>query len=398
MRCSQNLIKACSFPLSCLALVSLLLDMAGSGQAQAKRVTRPGTSVSSECAISDGGSVWQIGGDGRLFSPSINEAENFYPYAYSPSLLRVSPDGAMVFAGGEQALTRDSARKVFIEAYRLSPQGRFRLVNTFAHEPDGDLPYALAFGNGGRFLYVLTLRGSAAKRPFSVLSSYRVGRGGCVTCLRVPEQRIGVAGPDQLSMISDPQGHFVYITRPQSRTVDVYRVTANGSLKALPPSPLSLSQTPSRLLCPPGGPFLYVVSRNDSSLTQLRRGEDGTLHMAHFFRFANVNPERTVDPVLAISPNGRFLYVGDDPHSAVQQYAIGSDGALRPLSPPTTAFSPDAISIDLTSRFVYLAGRGFTNQELIHPYRISPSGALVRIKGDPTATINPASLTFACPR
>ena len=167
-----------------------------------------------------------------------------------------------------------------------------------------------------------------------------------------------------------------------------------SGLKALPPSPISLPQIPSRLLCPLGGPFLYVVSRNDSSLTQLRRAKDGTLHMAHFFRFGNVNAERTADPVLAIAPNGRFLYVRDDTHPVVQQYAIRSDGDLRPLSPPTTAFSPDAISVDLTSRFVYLAGRGFMNQELIHPYSISSSGALVRIKGNPTATVNPASLTF----
>ena len=121
-------------------------------------------------------------------------------------------------------------------------------------------------------------------------------------------------------MISDPSGRFIYITRPQRRTVDVYRVTTSGSLKALS-SPTSLPQTPSRLLCPPSGPFLYVVSRNDSSLTQLRRDKDGLLHMAHFFRFADVNPERAVDPRLVILPNGRFLYVGDEAHSTLQQYA-----------------------------------------------------------------------------
>ena len=127
-----------------------------------------------------------------------------------------------------------------------------------------------------------------------------------------------------------------------------------------------LSQTPSRLLCPIGGPFLYVVSRNDSSLTQLRRGEDGTLHMAHFFRFDNADGKPSYAPPLAITPNGRFLYVRDATDTATQQYAIGSDGALRPLSPPTVAFAPDDISVDLTSRFVYLNGRGITNQELIH--------------------------------
>lgn len=397
MQCRQNPVRACPLLLSCLAPVLFLLNMAGSGYAQAKPVTRLGVPPDPEYAISDGGAVWQVREDGKLIRPTVGEAENFYPYAYFPTLLRVSPDGAMVFAGGEQALTRDSARKVYIEAYRLSPQGRFRLADTFAREPGGDMPYDLAFGGGGRFVYVLTLRGAAANRPFSALSGYRVGRAGRVTRLPVPEQRIG-SGPDHLSMISDPSGRFVYVTRPQRRTVDAYRVTASGLLKALAPSSVSLSQTPSRLLCPPNGPFLYVVSRNDSSLTQLRRAENGTLHMTHLFRFDNADSKHPYVPPLAITPNGRFLYVRDATDTAMQQYAIGPDGALRPLSPPTVAFAPDDISVDLTSRFVYLNGRGITNQELIHPYRISPSGALVRIKGDPAATVNPASLIFACPR
>ena len=140
----------------------------------------------------DGG-YGKVGEDGRLFSPSIDGAENFYPYANDPSLLRVSPDGKMVFAGGVQALTRDEKGKVFIEAYRLSPQGHFRLVDTFAHEPGGDMPYGLTFGDGGRFVYVLTLRGMAAKHPFSALSSYRVGSGGRVT--RLPVSSSGSAMP-----------------------------------------------------------------------------------------------------------------------------------------------------------------------------------------------------------
>ena len=383
-------------PAFCLPLATFLLNVVGPGHAQAKPASRPGTPSGPQYAISNGGAVWQVRQDGKLVRPDLGEDENFYPYAYGPTLLRVSPDGAMVFAGGEQALTRDSARKVYIEAYRLSPQGRFRLADTFAHEPSGDMPYDLAFG-GGRFVYVLTLRGAAAKRPFSTLSSYRVGKGGRVTRLPIPEQRVGV-GPDQLSMICDPSGRFVYITRPQGRTVYAYRVTASGLLKVLPSSSVSLSQTPLRLLCPPNGPFLYVVSRNDNSLTQLRRDKDGALHVAHFFRFDSADSKHPYVPPLAITPNGRFLYVRDATDTAIQQYAIEADGALRPLSPPTVAFAPDDISVDLTSRFVYLNGRGITNQVLIHPYRISPSGALVRIKGDPAATVNPASLTFARPR
>lgn len=397
----QYSINAKSFARFCLSAVSFMLVVSIPGHAQIKHTADRSTLSRPEYVISNEAAVWRVQADGSLDNydyGGTGGTSTFYHYAYGPSLLRVSPDGSMVFAGGEQALMRDAVRKVFIEAYRLSPQGRFRLVDTFAHEPSGDMPYALAFGTGGRFLYVIALRGSDTKHPFSALSSYRVSRGGRITRLPIPEQRIGVAGPNKANMISDPQGSFIYITQPQNRTIAVYRVTTNGSLKALPPSPVSLSQTPSRLICPSTGPFLYVVSAKDNSLTQLRRDKDGTLHMTHFFRFGKVNPERAVDPVLAITPNGRFLYVGDDTRPVTQQYTIEPEGTLKALSPPTAAFSPESISVDLTNRFAYLVDTGETNERLICPYRISPSGTLIRIKGNPAATAGNVSLTFARPR
>ena len=122
---------------------------------------------------------------------------------------------------------------------------------------------------------------------------------------------------------------------------------------------------------------------------------DGTLQPAHFFRFGNA--KRNIDPILAISPNGRFLYVGDDTLPVTRQYAIEANGTIRALAFPTTAFSPNYITVDLTSRFAYLTKNGVSNQELIYAYRISPDGSLVRIKGEPASGIYPVSLTFAQP-
>ena len=60
------------------------------------------------------------------------------------------------------------------------------------------------------------------------------------------------------------------------------------------------------------------------------------------------------------------------------EYAIGVDDALRPLSPPTVAFSPDDISVDLTSRFVYLSGSKKNQRQPSTP-RHSPSPVRVEV-------------------
>jgi len=383
-----------------LGIATFVLGMVILGHAQTQRRTGRYTQHPTEFAVSNSGFSWRVEPTGSLVSPSDARASSLFPYAYDFRLLQVSPDGYSVYIGGQQFLTHDDKGKGFLEAFSLSPQGRLQLVGTFAQGISDNYPYGLAFGARGRFIYVLTAH-AAPGHGFSALSSYRIGRGGRITKLSIPERRVGTAPIRQgdkvfqPDIISDPQGRFVYITQPQGHTVLQYRVTANGSLKPLGFNALSLPQIPSHLLFPQGGSFLYVTSTNDDSLTQLTVGPDGRLRVAHFFRFGNV--KRTIDPVLAITPNGRFLYVGDDMRPVTQQYAIQPSGALKPLSPPTAAFSPESLSVDLTNRYIYLVDAGETNERLIRPYRISSSGVLSRIKGNPAAIYGSVSIAFVRP-
>jgi hypothetical protein len=51
---------------------------------------------------------------------------------------------------------------------------------------------------------------------------------------------------------------------------------------------------------------------------------------------------------IAITSDGRFLYVTDSSASAVSQYARGADGTLTPLSPPTAPARQTPVSIAVT--------------------------------------------------
>ncbi len=393
----QFVAKAKLFVLSCLLCsTGIALGMFMPGYAQHRSFLRQTPLVQPEYGFTKRGGVFRVDAGGNFSSYGLNSRGEFYNYWNNPDLLRVSPNGSMIYIGGQQYMTSDSKEKTFIETYRLFPNGAIRLIGSFAHGTSNDYPSALAFGAKGRFLYLLTVHEAVNKNYFSDLSTYRCDSLGRVTQLAGSKPRIAAPSLNRADMISDPTGRFVYITQPDNRTIKQYRVSANGLLKPLSPTAVSLPQTPSTLVFPPGTPFLYVVSAKDNSLTQLRMSANGTLQMSHFFRFGSV--KRTIDPILAISPNGRFLYVADDTLPVTRQFAIGADGALQPLSPPTAAFSPNYIAVDLTNRFAYLVDNGVANQQLIYPYRISPTGSLVRIKGDPASGVYPESLTFAQPR
>lgn len=342
------------------------------------------------------GGVGRVDADGRFSSLNTRIKATFGDYANNFDLVRPGPDGSTIYLGGQHSSNKEGEQdqeKAFIGVYHLLASGQMWKLGSFAHGAEDGNPYAIAFGRKGRFLYTLIAHKMTNKQYSSVLSTYQCERGRPVPRLSHTKQVIGSASVNHADMITDPAGRFVYITQPQNRTINQYRVSADGSLKPLIPPAVSLSRLPSKLIFPSGTSFLYVVSAKDNSLTQLKMSANGTLHTAHFFQFGSV--KRQIDPVLAITPNGRFLYVGNDLLPVTQQYAIGTSGAIHPLSPPTAAFSPDYMTVDLTSRYAYLARSGVTNQELVYPYRISPDGSLVRIKGDPMADVYPVSLTFA---
>lgn len=348
-----------------------------------------------EYAFSKRGSVFRVDANGRLSISGFDTKGEYYNDITNLSLLRVNPNNSVIYVAGQHYFTQKGMGGSFFRAYRLFPHARIRLIGDIALDNSDNLLNAAAFGARGRFLYLLTVHQSPNSIPALDLTTYRCHRAGRTTNLVKLKQHIGIASFNQADIVSDPSGRFVYITQPDSRTIKQYRVSASGLLVPLSPASIPLSRVPSTLVFPPSRSFLYVVSSKDNSLTQLRMNTNGKLQPAHFFRFGNA--KRSIDPILAVSPNGRFLYVADDTLPITRQYAIDPNGTIRPLAFPTVAFSPNFIAVDLTSHFAYLTKNGVGNQELIYPYRISPDGSLIRIKGEPASDIYPVSLTFAQP-
>ncbi len=387
---------------------TLLLSCAGclsvaghpDGHTQGATTTRLGSLTRPEYAILNPYTfIFRVSVDGRLNAlkddPDNPIGDSSLAH-YGPQILELNGDGSTVYIGGQIAQSgvanADEAR---IDAYHLSAQGRLRRITTFARQTDGH-PYALTFGRDGRFLYVLASRKTLLGESSS-LTGYRVSRSGRVTRLPSVALSLGPGDPGdpgeaKSALISDVRGRFVYASHSPARSVRQYRVAADGSLRPLSPAVVSLPFAPARMISPRRGPFFYLFSLYGNRMVQMRAGADGTLRRVRSFQLGGLNTYRSV----VVTPDGRFLYVGGA-HSVIGQYVVGPDGQMRPLLPPAAVFYPGELKINLDGHFLYVIGGGQNNQVFIQPYQIGPSGVLVRIKGNPTATAGNVSLAFAHP-
>jgi len=90
--------------------------------------------------------------------------------------------------------------------------------------------------------------------------------------------------------------------------------------------------------------------------------------------------------LIAVDPNGKFLFVPNTTDSTVSEYTIESNGELKlaPKSPFATGKNPSACAIDPTGKFLYVLNVSAGGS--IAGYSIGSTGALTKIPGSPFAT------------
>jgi YVTN family beta-propeller protein len=131
---------------------------------------------------------------------------------------------------------------------------------------------------------------------------------------------------------------------------------------------LAFAAPPARAATPTA--FVYATSSNPT-LAQYAIGDGGVLNA-----LGPPAPGLASSTGIAASPNGRTLYVVDQPTDNVSQYAIADDGTLTPKSPASvaTGTTPFGIAVAPDGRHVYV-----TNQDdnSISIFAVAADGALV---------------------
>jgi 6-phosphogluconolactonase (cycloisomerase 2 family) len=241
------------------------------------------------------------------------------------------------------------------------------------------VPAGAAVSGGRRALYV-TNRNSASIAAFTVDPDGRV----------IPLGAPIATGTAPRGIVLSPDGRAAYVVNSVARTVSAYAVTTAGELTPLgTPFQTGGTLNPFGVAMAPDGRTLYVVSHDENvgenegegALLTFALQPDGTPALLSSVGTGTVHPR-----TLAVTPDGRFLYIGHgDPNflqpGAVTRFALGADGLPVPLGPPipmgigngTLAVTPDG-------RFLYVPGEG--SGELFG-FAIAADGGLTPVPGSP---------------
>lgn len=255
--------------------------------------------------------------------------------------------------------------------------------------PTGSVPSAMILAPSGTALFIAN--SNSAIPPNSpactlpspgTITAYTVGTDGTLTAASGSSQ----TGVIPLAMAIDSGGHFLFVANqglqcdPTSGTISVFAIK-DATLTEVPGSPFPSSAPlapsgtgPTGVAVTPDGKFLYVSDQYDNTVTTFSVDASGVLTRGP------VVPVGTSPSVLAISPNGGFLYVANA--STVSGFAIcnqivtscndpnAPDGILAPItgSPFSAGLGPTSIVVAPSGKFMFVVDR-LSNQ--ISEYKIA---------------------------
>jgi 6-phosphogluconolactonase (cycloisomerase 2 family) len=210
-----------------------------------------------------------------------------------------------------------------------------------------------------------------------------------------------------------PTGYvYVTSTMPQSSgVVYQYGIGTNGSLTPLSTASVPSGLRPTAIVSDPNGHYVYVVNEGDATISQYSVGAGGALTALSPATVSTAGPSADITSYTAsIDPSGRFLYVvglsfvpapsaPPTTPAVILQFSIGNNGTLTPLSPssisvPTPALAP--LAIDPGGRYAYLATTSTASRSQVLQFSISNDGSLAAVASPlVTAAANAIGVTIA---
>lgn len=259
----------------------------------------------------------------------------------------------------------------------------------------GKVPSAMLLAPSGTALFVVNSNSAVpANSPACTLPSpgtitaYTVNTDGTLTAVSGSSQ----AGVIPLAMAIDSAGHFLFVANqglqcnPASGTISVFSIQ-DKTLTEVPGSPFPSAATnapsgtgPSGLAVTPDGKFLYVANQFDGTVTKFSVNASGVLTQGPVVSVG------TTPSAATITADGGVLYVANA--STISAFAIcnqvltscsdptSPDGSLTQVagSPFSAGIEPVAIVAAPSGKFLFVVNRQ-SNQ--ISEYKIATgTGAL----------------------
>jgi 6-phosphogluconolactonase len=185
----------------------------------------------------------------------------------------------------------------------------------------------------GNFLYI-----SAANQPTGVIAVFSL-TSGVISSSAL--SLTFTADNSPTGLVIDPTGTYLYAANGGvGNSISIYSIGSNGGLTSAPGSPLAdASQHPVALTMDPKGQFLYVANQGSSgsgSGSTASGSNIGTYSITSGTGFPAAVQDspfasETQPSVLAMDPNGNYLYVGNQTSGGVQAFGNAS-GSLNAIA------------------------------------------------------------------
>jgi DNA-binding beta-propeller fold protein YncE len=166
---------------------------------------------------------------------------------------------------------------------------------------------------------------------------------------------------------------FAYVTGGSG--ILQYNVGAGGLLAPLSPPTVQTGRDPAGVAVSPNGRSVYVAISREENVSQYDIGADGRLSPKSPLTVAAGDVPRSV----AVSPDGRSVYVTSSTLSStdpdkVFQYDVGAGGRLSPKSPATVANAgANTVAVSPDGHSVYVTNQSFNS---VSQYNVGAGGKL----------------------
>jgi 6-phosphogluconolactonase len=329
----------------------------------------------------------------------------------NPSWLALNPAQTRLYAISEidnYQGTHDGA----VVAYAIDPTS-MQLTRLSAVGSSGTLPAHVSVHPSGKFVFVANYGGGnvavfpvAADGTLGPASDVRpsVGPRHHARAIDDPPGQFAVSdhdGPHLHMVAADPTGQFVIANDAGLDLTLIWRLDAQGGRLLPAEAPVLVAppgSAPRHFVFHPSGKFFYNLYEHDARVVVY--DYDGSRGAMRLKQSVSTLPPHFAGSNLAsgivVSPNGRFLYVGNRLHSSVAIFAIAEDGQLRTAYETWThADSPRSIAMDPSGEIMFSCNQ---RSDSLTSFRINPANGALAFTGRFEAVGSPAVMVPLKPR
>jgi 6-phosphogluconolactonase len=329
----------------------------------------------------------------------------------NPSWLAVNPAQTRLYAISEID-NYQGAHDGAVVTYAIDPTS-MQLTRLSAVGSSGTSPAHVSVHPSGKFVFVANYGGGnvavfpvAADGTLGPASDVRpsVGPRHHARAIDDPPGQFAVSDHDSphLHMVAaDPTGQFVIANDAGLDLTLIWRLDPQGGRLLPAEAPVLVAppgSAPRHFVFHPNGKFFYNLYEHDARVVVY--DYDGSRGALRLKQSVSTLPPHFAGSNLAsgilVSPDGRFLYVGNRLHSSIAIFAIAADGQLRTAYETWThADSPRSIAIDPSGEIIFSCNQ---RSDSLTSFRVNPANGSLGFTGRFEAVGSPAVMVALKPR